>query len=275
MIHVLGSLALAAYVVSVALFSRDLYRDRARNNRAAEFSLIVGFLSHTVLILSTLGAATATFPTGRADFYLFLSWGLPIAYGLVRRKMGYPIIGAFLGAATILFLASSSYLLHLTPPRQTELGWFFLGLHVLPALIAELCLVVAVVLSLIFRIQDRRFKNKRDISAALTAPSLDLLDRWNVALLSGGFVAISFSVVTGSVWALFHQRSVFTTDPFQWMGFLVWVLLAAIHITRAVRGRSAGVLSKMTLLAGLILISSLCIFLLWGKEVSHAAIYLS
>jgi ABC-type uncharacterized transport system permease subunit len=274
-IHALGALALAAYVVSVTLFSRDLYRDRARNNRAAEFALLIGFISHTVLILSTLGVASTSFPSGRADFYLFLSWGLPIAYALLRRKMGYPILGAFLGAATILFLASSSYLLHLTPPRQVELSGFFLALHVVPALVAELCLVVAVVLSLVFRIQSRRFKSKRDISAALTAPSLDLLDRWNVVLLSGGFVAISFSVITGSVWALFHQRSVFTSDPFQWMGFLVWVLLAIIHITRAVRGRSAGVLSKMTLLAGFILISTLCVFLLWGKEVSHAAIYLS
>lgn len=275
MIHTLGALSLLLYVVALILFLSDLFSGAWRRSAAAEKALCLGFAAHTGLVLYTFFASGSVVPTGRGDFYLFLSWGLPFAYAAARRRMRFPIVGAFLTAAAIMFLASSSYLLHLTEPREATLGLGFQGLHVFPALVAELCLVIAVTLSVIYAIQERRLKRKKAISAALSAPSLDLLNLWTLRLVSWGFIAMSFSVVSGSVWALFHQRSVFTADPFQWMGFLVWILFVAIHLIRSVKGESGRALSQMTIAAGIALISSMCVFLFFGTGVHHAVVYLS
>ncbi len=275
MIHALGVLSLLLYILALALFLADLSSGRSRRSQAAEKTLLAGFAAHTGLVIYTFLSSGTVVPTGRGDFYLFLSWGLPVAYAIVRRRMRFPIVGSFLTAAAIMFLASSSYLLHLTEPREASIGIGFQGLHVLPALIAELCLVIAVALSLIYAIQERRLKSKKAISAALFAPSLDQLNIWTLRLVSWGFVAMSFSVVTGSVWALFHQRSVLTADPFQWIGFLVWILFVAIHLVRSIKGDSGRTLSRMTIAAGIVLISSMCALLVVGAGVNHAVVYLS
>lgn len=275
MIHALGVVALALYVIVLAIFSLDLWQDRAGRVKLAERFLLAGFIAHTFLIAVTVVVTGSLLPVGRGDFYLSLSWGIPLAYALARRRAAFPIVGAFLSATTILFLASSSYMLHLTDTREVGLGLGFQGLHVFPALVAELCLVVAVVLSVIFSIQERRIRSKRAIPAAFAAPSLELLGTWIFRLVNGGFIAMSFSIVSGSVWALFHNRSIFTSDPFQWMGFLVWVLFAGIHLVRSLRGRSSRTLSRITILAGTVLIMTLGIFLIWGGGDNHATIYLS
>lgn len=275
MIHTLGVITLVLYLTAAAVFSLDLAQDRARRTWVAERLLLAGFIFHSLLAVSTLLDSGSVLPVGRGDFYLFLSWGLPLAYALVRRRMGYPIVGVFLSASTVLFLASSSYLMHSAHEPEVTLGFSFFGLHVFPALLAELCLVIALVLGTIYCIQERRLRTKKAISAALAAPSLDTLGSWMFRLVSSGFIAMSFSVVSGSVWALFHGRSIFTSDPFQWTGFLVWVLFAAIHLVRALRGRSPRTLARMIVAVGVVLMVTLAGLLILGGGTHHASVYLS
>lgn len=275
MIHALGIFALALYVAALVFFLADVFSDQSKRTVIADKFLSAAFFAHTGLIAVTFIVLGSVLPVGKGDFYLFLSWGIPLAYAVVRGRMRYPIVGSFLTAATIMFLASSSYLLHVTEVREAGLGVGFQTLHIFPALVAELFLVIAVVLSIIHAIQENRLKRKKAITAALSAPSLVLLSLWSVRLVSWGFLAMTFSVVSGSVWALFHQRSIFTSDPFQWMGFLVWVLFVTILLVRSLQGHSGSVVSRMTIIAGVILMLSMCIFLLCGGGASHAAIYLS
>jgi hypothetical protein len=182
-VHLLGSLALAGFLTALVLYTRDFWKNRATYSTAARRSLIVSCFAHCALILVTL--SESFLPSGRADFYLLLSFGVALSYLFVSRSVRFPILGAFASAATILFLASSSYLLHLVPSRPPALGVFFQAFHVLPALFAELALVLAVVLGIIFRIQGRRLKRKDSISSIVVAPNLTTLERWMVHLLSG------------------------------------------------------------------------------------------
>jgi hypothetical protein len=131
-----------------------------------------------------------------ADYFLWVSWLLALVLLAFRRWFDYPMLGAFITSAIVLFMGSSSYLLHQDTTSlidQVELssrqGLMVSLLHGVPALVSVVSLVLALAVSLAFLVVERRIKRRTSLALEVGGVSLQLLDRLNTQLVRIGFVA--------------------------------------------------------------------------------------
>jgi ABC-type transport system involved in cytochrome c biogenesis permease subunit len=176
-------------------------------------------------------------------------------------------------------MGSSSYLLHQGAPSLVERsqaapeGVFISLLHALPALVSMVSLVLALVVSSIFLLVERRIKRRKAL-VTFSEPGLSLerLDLINSHLIRIGFVAISLVIVSGGLWAVSLKKPVFTLDSSVISGLLVWIMLGAMSFVRFVANWSPRRLSKLTVIAAGSFIVSLFIALLMSGRTSHVAL---
>jgi ABC-type transport system involved in cytochrome c biogenesis permease subunit len=215
-----------------------------------------------------------------ADYFLWVSWGLAVAFAVLRRKLNYPIIGAFVIPAVVLFMGSSSYLLHKAspsilesstiPPRQ---DLFLSMLHAVPALVSVVSLALALVVSVVFLIVERRLKRRKGAALTASGPNLQLLDRLNRRLVQIGFVAISLVVLSGGLWAVSEQKPVFSADTSVISGLAVWLLLAFILHVRTVLRWSPKQVSRLTVVVTASFFVAIFVVLAVAGQLTHAELW--
>lgn len=239
--------------------------------------LMLGIAAHTVTLISVVGDPRLATINNGADYFFWGSWGLAVAYYLLSTRVSHPIIGAFLVPAVVLFMGSSSYLLHPRAPSEgsalvstTPSDPLLATMHALPALVAVVSLALAFVVSCVFLIVDRGMKGKGKSSLALGGPNLQMLDRLNRRLVQVGFVAITLVVVSGGLWAVSEQKPVFTPDTSVVSGLVVWVLLAAILHMRLFLKWSPKRVSRVTILVTGVFFASVFAVMLFAGRVTHA-----
>ena len=258
MTHLLAIIAITLYISSSVLMLVQLLRSK-----------VVGRVSFTArgLFLSALVAHTATMGlviqdpnmvlrANGADYFLWVSWALAVAYAFLQRRLNYPIVGAFVVPAVVLFMGCSSYLLHKdaesvlgTPSGAGEdAGVIISLLHAVPALVSVVTLALALVVSIVFLIIERRLKQRKMEVISGAGPNLQLLDRMNKVLTEIGFLAISLVVLSGGFWAVNEQKPVFSFDASVVSGIVLWVLLAFLLHIRLVLRWSPKQVSRLTVI---------------------------
>jgi hypothetical protein len=214
------------------------------------------------------------------DYFLWVSWATALVYLTFRRRLGYPIVGAFVVPAIVLFMGSSSYLLHKSSPSLVEVtegsmreGVWLSVAHGIPALISVVSLVLALVVSSVFLIVERRLKRRPAALLETSGPNLQFLDLLNKQLIQVGFVAISLVIVSGGLWAVSQQKPVFSLDSSVISGIVVWILLACILHVRLVLKWSPKRMSRLTVLVtALFFVSEFVVFVLAGR-LTHASLW--
>jgi ABC-type transport system involved in cytochrome c biogenesis permease subunit len=184
------------------------------------------------------------------------------------------MLGAFIASGVVLFMGSSSYLLH-QDAESLVVASVSVGrrdllvslLHGVPALVATVSLVLALAVSVVFLIVEGRIKRRTALALeAAGGVSLQLLDRLNTQLVRIGFGAISLVIVSGGLWAVIERKSVFTADTSVVSGLLVWILLAAVLFVRLVLHWSPRKISRLTVVvAGSFLLSVFVVLALAGR----------
>jgi ABC-type uncharacterized transport system permease subunit len=146
--------------------------------------------------------------------------------------------------------------------------------HALPALLAELSLVCAFIISCVFLIQSRRIKKRQSLAGqSLKGPSLDALEKLNHNCIMAGFIAMTVAVISGSLWAVFENRRLLGGDLYQWLAMTAWVLLAVILHSRMSLRWSAQKLSRVTVMvAGIFILSFFMMIFLKGSFL-HGSYY--
>lgn len=248
-LHVVGIVTLVLYLAASLVFLVGVVRPTLRIVALGPRLMYAGFALHTLLLLFFYLDARLLIPETQGDYYLWVSWILPLSFFVLGKKLNYPIIGAFLAPAISLFLVSSSYLIHKTDSGQLHGNFFLFLFHVLPAIVAEVNLVFAFVVSGVFLLQERRIKKKSIHSLDVKGPSLELLEVLNQRFVLTGFLAMSCAIVTGSIWALGAGRPLLENDLNQWTALVAWALLAFILHSRMSKRWSARELSRITLVA--------------------------
>jgi ABC-type transport system involved in cytochrome c biogenesis permease subunit len=214
-----------------------------------------------------------------ADYFLWVSWALACAFAYIQRRVQYPIIGAFVIPAIVVFMGSSSYLLHKDtvsvlgtdiPPRQDVI---LSMLHAVPALVSVVSLALALVVSIVFLIVERRLKRRKGNALTLSGPNLQLLDKLNKNLVQIGFVAISLVVLSGGLWAVSERKPVFSADTSVISGLVVWVLLACILHVRLVLRWSPKQVSRLTVLVTGSFFITVFVVLAFAGRLTHAELW--
>jgi ABC-type transport system involved in cytochrome c biogenesis permease subunit len=233
-----------------------------------------------VALTGMVSEPTALRITNGSDYFFWGSWALALAYATLISRLHHPLIGAFLVPAIVLFMGSSSYLLHhsdgLGATREySGVSPTFLSLaHAVPALVSVVSLALAFCASAVFLIVERSLKKKGSQVMAFSGPNLQTLDRLNRRCVQVGFAAITLVILSGGLWAVVEHKSVFTLDTSVVSGLAVWVLLALILHVRMVLGWSPKRVSRITVVVTGAFFASVFIVMALSGRVNHASLWL-
>ncbi len=282
MTHLLAVTSIALYIVATALMLFQLWRpSRAgRTVRVAQLSFYSALALHTVTLGLVLNDSRYVLLENGADYFLIASWGLATAFAALQHRLNYPIVAAFLIPAIVLFMGSSSYLLHQETPSllptdasQAKEGILLSLLHGVPALVAVVSLAMALVVSAVFLIVEGRIKARKAGALSISGPNLQMLDMLNRQLIQVGFVAISFVVLSGSLWAVSRQQPILTADTSVISGLVTWMLLAFILHVRLVLKWSPKQVSRLTVLVTASFLVTAFVVMAFAGRFTHAELF--
>jgi ABC-type transport system involved in cytochrome c biogenesis permease subunit len=282
MTHLVSICAILLYLAVTILLLVQLWRpSRAgKTTRATTALLYTGIVLHTVTMFLVFRDPRMVVLENGADYFLWVSWGLALACLVGRRWFRYPLLEAFIVPAIVLFMGSSSYLLHqgaqslvVTEAAIATEGVIVSLMHAIPALVAVVSLVLALVVSGAFLIVERRLKRRSAAVLDTGGLNLQVLDGLNKHLVQIGFVAISLVIVSGGLWAIMQQKAIFTLDTSVVSGLLVWVLLAIILHVRLVLRWSPKRVSKLTVFVTASFFVSVFVVLFLAGRITHARLW--
>lgn len=280
MTHLVAVCSIGLYIAATAVYLLQLWRPSkaGRSIASARIAFAVAFLLHTITMgLVALEPGMRVLDNG-ADYFLWVSWATALVFFFFRRKLEYPIVGAFVVPVIVAFMGSSSYLLHagaesLVAREEGGSSVLLSLVHAVPALVSVVSLAMALIVSAVFLIVDRRLKRRPAVALLSSGPDLQLLDRLNRQLVQIGFVAISLVVVSGGLWAVSQQKPIFTLDTSVISGIAVWLLLACILHARLVLGWSPKRVSRFTILVTASFFVSVFVVMAMAGRITHASLW--
>ncbi|HEY1994635.1 MAG TPA: cytochrome c biogenesis protein CcsA [Edaphobacter sp.] len=231
-------------IAALAVLPAALY-DRPRWRHIAIPATLAAVLFHFVSLAEMLNAAHHRLPVDTHETQTLLSLLLASAFLLVYWRYKTVALG--------VFLLPVCFLLGLVPafhPGQENTAfpmihavWIFL--HVALLLAAYAALILSLLASLLYLIQERRLKQKSPTLPWL--PALETTDQIAQKALLFGLPCMTAGLLIGSLIAQVTVGASYFRDPKILLAFAMWlVYIAMIHIRRiaGLRGRRAVYLSS-------------------------------
>ena len=265
--------ALGLYVIASALFLCAIILRSPDFHSVASKSLGIGFLAHTivlVMLLFDLTSDVSEMTIERGDYFFWLAFVLVLVYYVLGRRTNYSLIAVFVAAGAALFLAGSNLTSYLNIGlRGEEASVVFFTVHVVPALIGQVCLAFALFVSIAFLIVENRLRKKSFTAIAPRVPNLELLDNLNLRFSVSGFLTISIAILTGTIWKISHGLSLIPDDFAQWSAILCWILLAFLLQSKVNFEWSGRKTATTTVIGAGFFFVTLFVFVLNDKSVLH------
>jgi len=234
-------------IAALAVLPAALY-DRPRWAHLAVPATIAATLFHFVSLAETLNAAHHRMPVEVHELQSLLALILALVFLAVYAWYRSVALGVFvlpivflLGMLAAFRPGEESF----TVPGRT--GWIFL--HIVLLLAAYAALVVSLLASLLYLIQERRLKSRSTLHRFLPPldTPLETIDQIALKTLLFGLPCMTAGLLIGSVMAQHDFGSAYFRDPKILLAFAMWVVyVAMIHIRRisGLRGRRAVYLSS-------------------------------
>jgi ABC-type uncharacterized transport system permease subunit len=224
-------------VAALAVLPAALY-DRPRWRHLAIPAAVAALFFHFVSLAETMAAAHRYLPIDAHETQSVL--GLLLVAGFLLVYLRYRTL------ALGIFVLPISVLLTLVPafrPGQETLplahtGWIIL--HIVTILAAYAALLVSLLASVLYLVQERRLKRKQTSIRGL--PPLETTDQIALKALLFGLPCMTISLFIGSMLAQETVGAVFFRDPKVVLSFVMWVAYCAMIFVRrhsGLRGRRA------------------------------------
>jgi ABC-type uncharacterized transport system permease subunit len=236
-------------IAALAVLPAALY-DRPRWRHIAIPATIAAVLFHFVSLAEMLNAAHHRLPVDTHETQTLLGLLLASALLLVYWRYKTVALGVFilpicflLGLVPAFHPGQESTAFSIFPFPMTHPGWIFL--HVALLLAAYAALLLSLLASLLYLIQERRLKQKSPTLPWL--PPLETIDQIALKALLFGFPCMTAGLLIGSLIAQATVGASYFRDPKILLAFAMWlVYIAMIHIRRiaGLRGRRAVYLSS-------------------------------
>jgi ABC-type uncharacterized transport system permease subunit len=228
-------------VAALAVLPASLY-DRPRWSMLAVPATVAAALFHFVSLAETLNAAHHRLPIETHEVQSFFALILALAFLVVYARYRSVSLGIFVLPIVFILAMLAAF----RPGQETfsapiRTGWIFL--HIVLLLAAYAALVVSLLASLLYLIQERRLKSKAAQHRWL--PPLD------TPLETIDQIALKTGLLIGSVIAQEDFGAKYFSDPKILLTFGLWIAyIAMIFIRRAsgLRGRRAVYLSSFVVL---------------------------
>ncbi len=202
---------------------------------------ILGLLLHSVaLVCRGIGAGRLPM-TNQYEFSTSFAWGLCLVSLLFIWRFRFPVIGTFAVPVILLLIGYAAMQSKEVKDLMPSLRSSWLGFHVSTAIIAYGAFGVSFVLGIIFLVRDRMGKNAFWDQHVPAKEKLDLISYRSVCL---GLLFLSFTIITGAIWAEQAWGSYWSWDPKETWSLVTWLVYAVylhLRIRRGWRGRAAAV----------------------------------
>lgn len=238
-----GIAALA--VVPAALYNRPRWRHIAMP------AALCGVFFHFVALAEMLNSAHHALPVDTHETLSMLGLLLGAAFLVLATAYRTVSFGIFLLPVAALLTVLPAFrpgaeILHY-PLLHT--GWLLL--HVALLLAAYAALVISLIASALYLVQERRLKQKRATQARTWLPPLETTDQIALKALLFGLPCMTAGLLIGSVVALETIGPAFFADPKVLLSLAMWVVYVAMIFIRrhsGLRGRRAVYLSGFVFL---------------------------
>ena len=238
---VLFYLVIGCYFAATILYFLFIVLKKDGVGKAAALVQALGLLVHTAaLVCRGLGAGRLPL-TNQYEFAASFAWGLSLVSLIFLWKFKFPMIGAFAAPVILLLLGYAALQSREVRELMPSLRSSWLGIHVSTAIIAYGSFGVSFVLGLIFllreRMTDRSFWDRH-------VPSREKLDLIAYRSVCLGLLFLTFTIITGAIWAESAWGSYWSWDPKETWSLVTWLIYAAylhLRIRRGWKGKAAAV----------------------------------
>lgn len=256
-------LALLGYLVATALALTYLIQRNEGIYRFASLATQAGWVLHTLaLVVRTVELSRPPLATFQ-EAVSVLVWAAVLLELWSEHQFRVKVLGAFVLPVAFVFGLSAATvpggIRDLTPAFKS--AW--VSVHVVLALVGIAAFVLNFAGGLMYLLQERQLKSKRQGTFYYRLPSLETLDRMTLRALTFGFPFLTLGLILGVVWAGSVRGTGLPRDPLVFFSFAAWMVYAATLSGRAVagwRGRRAAYFAilgftalVLTLGAGLLL----------------------
>lgn len=233
-IYLIGTAASLAYLVFL----------RKALSRLGTVALAVGFIVHTLALVSRYIEAGYTPITNLHESLSFFSWAIVGVYLILYLEYRVDVLAAFISpVAAVLIILASLFPKEILPVAPV-LNSFWLPIHVTLAFIGDAMFALAFAAGVMYLIQERQIKSKKIGPFYYRLPALKVLDDLSYRCLTLGFPLLTLGIITGSVWAESAWGSYWSWDAKETWSLITWFLYAALlhgRLTVGWRGRRAAI----------------------------------
>ena len=239
--NTLFTIVMLAYFAAMLLYFAFIAVKKDGVAKIAVALQAAGFVLHTAaLVCRGIGAGRLPL-TNQYEFATAFSWGLSLVSLVFVIRFKFPVLGAFAAPVTFLIIGYAAMQSREVRELMPSLRSNWLGFHVSTAIIAYGAFGVSFVLSLIFLMRDRAraggFMDTR-------IPNREKLDMISYRSVSLGLLFLTFTIVTGAIWAERAWGSYWSWDPKETWSLVTWIIYAAylhLRLRRGWHGRAAAV----------------------------------
>ena len=243
--NTLFTITMLLYFASMILYFAFIAVKKDSLSKVAFLLQLAGFMLHTAaLICRGIGAGRLPL-TNQYEFATSFAWGLCLVSIIFVVRFRFPVLGAF--AAPVIFLIIGYAAMQSKEVRElmSALRSNWLGFHVSTAIIAYGSFGVSFVLSVIFLLRD---KMNAQGFLAQHIPDREKLDLISYRSVSLGLLFLTFTIVTGAIWAERAWGSYWSWDPKETWSLVTWIVYATylhLRIRRGWQGRSAAIFAAV------------------------------
>lgn len=239
--NTLFMIVMLLYFASMILYFIFITVKKDSVARIAVIIQICGLILHTAaIILRGIGAGHLPM-TNQYEFATFFAWGLCLVSLIFILRFRFQVLGAFSAPVTFLIIgyaAMQSREVHALMPALRS-NW--LGFHVSTAIIAYGAFGVSFVLSIVFLLREKMPENGFWDQHIPDREKLDMISYRSVAL---GFLFLTFTIITGAIWAERAWGSYWSWDPKETWSLVTWITYAIylhLRIRNGWKGKSAAI----------------------------------
>lgn len=244
--------ALVLYACAGIAFIPDVWSGRNRWRKAALPVCLAGVFFHFVALTEMMTLAHHSVPASLYEVEVSLALLLAIAFLAIYGRYRALSVGLFTLPLVVLLLIAPAIELDRAPLSAEWMRDGWVDLHIALLLAAYAALIVSLIASFLYLMQERRLKLKRVGGVFRHLPPLEIIDQIAFKLLIVGVPCMTVGLLVG---ALIAQESVgpaYFLDPKVGLSIAMWLLYVwMLYVRRhsGLRGKRAVYLSSLVFLA--------------------------
>lgn len=242
LLYLLAALAYSAYII----FLKDYL------SRTALAAVFVGFISHTLALITRYAEAGHTPVTNLYESLSFFAWMIIGVLLIANLKFKIKVLGALLTPIALILMLFAYALPKEIVPLAPVLKSFWHPFHIVFAFLGNAIFALAFCCGIMYLVQEHQLKSKRIGAITQRLPSLKVLDDLNYQALTYGFPLLTLGIITGAIWAEYAWGRYWNWDPKETWSLITWLFYAALlhqRLTVGWRGRKAAIMAIIGFLA--------------------------